>query len=114
MPWVRREAMSISSISGGAARFDQPEDKNEERKVDDRPKERSFDFAGPVYAAVTLPHGLLPASRPTVGTIAKDASDFQGKLERVARDLSSPGMRERLSKHVEASKTGLKIGVKLV
>jgi hypothetical protein len=73
----------------------------------------AFDFAGSAYATATLPHGLLPTPRPTLGTVVKDANDFQAKLERLGRDLSSPGMREWLSKHVEASKTGFKIGIKI-
>ena len=75
-----------------------------------------FDFAGAAYAAIHLPHGLLAGAtptRPTFATVAKDLTDFEGKMRRLEHDLASPGMREWLSKHVEATKTGLSIGWKL-
>ena len=103
--------MSITPVTSTRTRFDDVQPTN------DKPantQERTFDFAGKAYAAVTLPHGLLPATtRPSLATIAKDMSEFQAKLSHFERDLASPGMREWLSKHVEASKTGLKIGLKL-
>jgi len=77
---------------------------------------REFDFAGAAYAAVHLPHGLLTGAtptRPTFATVAKDLTDLEGKMHRLEHDLASPGMREWLCKHVEATKTGLSIGWKL-
>jgi hypothetical protein len=104
--------MSVTPVSSARTRFD------DEQPTNDKPattQERTFDFSGKAYAAITLPHGLLPSTtaRPSLATIAKDMSDFQAKLSHFERDLSSPGMREWLSKHVEASKTGFKIGLKL-
>ena len=50
--------MSISAISSGRTQLDQSDDRDPQ-SLQKPTQAREFDFAGKVYAAVTLPHGLI-------------------------------------------------------
>lgn len=96
-------SLSINS-SDPTSRTNLPSD--DEAKKTDHAQTRApkdFDFSGPTYSAVQLPHGMI-ATRPTKATLAHDAADLATKAKKLAEDLKDPELQRLLS---AGGKTGL-------